>query len=38
MWLLADEFRTENLCGLEQGFLEVIRLVLLDLEGWVEFE
>jgi len=37
MWILADEFRAEDLCGLEQGFLEVIRLVL-DLEGWVEFE
>ena len=36
MWTLADEFRAD-LCGLEQGFLEVIRLVL-DLEGWVEFE
>ena len=36
VWTLADEFRAD-LCGLEQGFSEVIRLVL-DLEGWVEFE
>lgn len=38
MWTHADEFREgEDLCGLEQVFLEMVRLVL-DLEGWVEFE
>lgn len=35
----ADEFRGEgeDLCVLEQGFLEVIRPII-NLEGWVEFE
>lgn len=38
MWTHADEFREgEDLRGLEQVFLEMVRLVL-DLEGWVEFE
>lgn len=38
MWTHADEFgEGEDLCGLEQGLLEVIRLVL-NLERWVEFE